>query len=318
MSEAIWPAGPGGVQEATVSEKSSDFDLRIDALTGARVVITGSRQTRPNLPTTDCPFCVGGTEAPDPYDVRWFVNRWPAIPDGRAEVILYAPDHDASFWSIGVEAAEKVIALWAQRTSELGARDDVAYVLAFENRGPEVGATIAHPHGQIYAFPDVPDAVRGEFSGASCALCDRAAPEADADADRVIVDSPTWRAIVPEAASWPYELLIAPLAHVPDLADASAAHADLATVLVRALQALDRLFDAPMPYMLWVHQRPTDGTEWPMAHVHLHIAPLLRSPGVARFVAAGELGSGVFFNPVAPEVAAEQLRAAVAPRGAIS
>ncbi len=312
MSEAIWPAGPGGAQEAGVT----DFDLRVDALTGARVVITGSRQKRPNLPTTDCPFCVGGTEAPDSYDVRWFVNRWPAIPDGRAEVILYAPDHDASFWSIGVEAAEKVVALWAQRTSELGARSDVAYVLAFENRGPEVGATIAHPHGQIYAFPEVPEAVRREFSGATCALCDRAA--AEAEADRVIVDSPTWRAVVPEAASWPYELVIAPLAHVPDLSDAAAACADLAAVLVAALRALDRLFDAPMPYMLWVHQRPTDGAEWPMAHVHLHIAPLLRSPGVARFVAAGELGSGVFFNPVAPEVAAEQLRTAAASPGAVS
>lgn len=302
MSEANWPAGPGGAQEASVST----FDLRVDALTGARVVITGGRQKRPNLPTTDCPFCVGGTEAPDPYDVRWFVNRWPAIPDGRAEVILYAPDHDASFWSIGVEAAEKVVALWAQRTAELGARNDVAYVLAFENRGPEVGATIAHPHGQIYAFPEVPEAVVREFSGSTCALCARAASAADDE--RMVVGSSTWQAVVPEAASWPYELLLAPRQHVADLTDPEAAHGDLAAVLVDALRTLDLLFDAPMPYMLWVHQRPTDGGSWPMAHVHLHIAPLLRSPGVARFVAAGELGSGVFFNPVAPESAAEQLR----------
>lgn len=294
----------------------TEFDLRVDALTGHRVVIAGGRQKRPNLPTTDCPFCVGGTEAPDPYDVRWFVNRWPAIPDGRAEVILYAPDHDASFWSIGVESVEHVVALWAQRTVELGARDDVAYVLAFENRGPEVGATIAHPHGQIYAFPEVPEAVHREFSRPACALCDRAASAAEDD--RTIVDSPTWRAAVPEAASWPYELLIAPRGHVPDLADAAAALRDLAAVLVGALQKLDLLFDAPMPYMLWVHQRPTDGGEWPMAHVHVHIAPLLRSPGVARFVAAGELGSGVFFNPVSPEVAAEQLRAAGTRPGARS
>jgi UDPglucose--hexose-1-phosphate uridylyltransferase len=35
-----------------------------------------------------------------------------------------------------------------------------------------------------------------------------------------------------------------------------------------------------------------------------------RAPGVPRFVAAGELGSGVYFNPVAPEAAAQSLREA--------
>ncbi len=50
----------------------------------------------------------------------------------------------------------KVIDLWADRTARLGARDDVDYVLVFENRGREVGATIAHPHCQIYAFDHVP------------------------------------------------------------------------------------------------------------------------------------------------------------------
>ena len=72
----------------------------------------------------------------------------------------------------------------------------------------------------------------------------------------------------------------------------------------------NRYNDAPMPYMLWWHQRPTDGGAWPNAHVHAHVAPLLRSPGTPRFVAAGELGSGVFFNPVDPAAAAEALRRA--------
>lgn len=282
------------------------FDVRVDPLSGSTTVVTGSRQGRPNLPSSGCPFCVGGLEAPEPYDVRWFTNRWPAIPDGRAEVLLYSPDHDGTFWSLGVEGATRVVDLWAERTAELGGRDDVAYVLPFENRGPEVGATIAHPHGQLYAFPEVPEAARRELDGDDpCPLC------APPGAELVVAGHGAWRATVPHAASWPYELLLAPAGHVPDLVDDGAARRDLAAVLVDVLGALDRLFAAAMPYMLWVHQRPTDGGAWPRAHVHVHVAPLLRSPGTPRFVAAGELGSGVFFNPVVPEDAAAQLRALV-------
>ncbi|HEX2849780.1 MAG TPA: hypothetical protein VHN98_04470 [Acidimicrobiales bacterium] len=283
------------------------MDLRHDDLTGDDVVITGSRQSRPNLPSTGCPFCVGGIEAPEPYDVRWFVNRWPAMPDDRCEVILYTPDHDASLWSLGVDGAARVVDLWAERTVALGSRDDVAYVLPFENRGPEVGATIAHPHGQIYAFDRVPAVPAAELASvpeaSACPLC---TPPAAA---RLVAMAEGWRAEVPYAATWPYALVLSPEQHVPDLATAGVGgRRALAAVLVDVLERLDRLFDAPMPYMLWVHQRPTDGAPWPGAHVHVHVAPLLRSPGTPRFVAAGELGSGLYFDPVVPEDAARTLR----------
>ena len=139
--------------------------LRLDPLTRRPTVIVGSRQGRPNLPAAGCPFCPGGLEAPEPYDVRWFPNRWPAMPDGRCEMVLYTPDHDAEFWTLGRAGARKVVDLWAERTAALGARDDVDYVLVFENRGPEVGATIPHPHGQIYAYPEVPPEPLRELLG---------------------------------------------------------------------------------------------------------------------------------------------------------
>ena len=278
-------------------------DVRVDPLTGETVVVVGERQGRPNLPTDDCPFCPGGLEAPEPYDVRWFVNRWPPLPGERGEIVLYTPEHDASLGSLSVEQAERVIELWAERTVALGARNDVAYVLVFENRGPEVGATIPHPHGQIYAFDSVPPSPLRELENEDCALC------SDDGADRVVCSGRGWRAWVPYAATWPYALLVAPEQHVADLPSAKPTWRGAAEVLVDALARLDRLFGAPMPYMFWWHQRPTDGGDWPMAHLHAHVAPLYRKPKTPRFVASGELGSGIFFNPVAPEEAAAALRA---------
>ena len=285
----------------TGQQRPGVADLRIDPLTGAVVVITQSRQDRPNLPTHGCPFCPGGLESPEPYDVRWFENRWPAMDGGRCEIILYSPDHDASFSSLDLAGARKVVNLWAERTLALGSRPDVDSVLIFENRGAEVGATIAHPHGQIYAFGWVPSAVAAELHG-PCTLC-RERP-----GDRLVAEAEGWRAWVPHAASWPYELLISPDDHIPDLIDAE--RVGLATVLLDVLARLDRLFGDPMPYMLWIHQRPTDNGEWPYAHMHVHIAPYYRSFRTPRYVAAGELGSGVFFNPVPPEEAAAHLREA--------
>ena len=116
---------------------------------------------------------------------------------------------------------------------------------------------------------------------------------------------------MPWAASWPYELLVAPETQHPDLPSLDGPSRDgLAATLVDALGRLDALFDEPMPYMLWFHQRPTDGGAWPAAWVHAHIAPLHRSAGTPRFVAAGELGSEVYFNPLDPADAAAALRAA--------
>ncbi len=287
-----------------VDSPASD-PYRVDPLTGDVAYVVAARQGRPNLPVDECPFCPGGIEAPDPYDVRWFANRWPPISDARAEVVLYTSDHDATFATLGVAGARLVVDLWAERTAALGARDDVAYVLVFENRGPEVGATIAHPHGQIYGFDTVPPRALDELRSGDV----HAGLGPDAPGDRLVARHGDWRAWVPQAATWPYALVLAPERQQPDLPSLDdRSREELAGLLVDVLGRLDRLFDGPMPYMLWFHQRPSDAADWPSAWVHAHIAPLYRGPGTPRFVAAGELGSHVYFNPVNPTVAAATLR----------
>jgi UDPglucose--hexose-1-phosphate uridylyltransferase len=208
----------------------AEGELRFDALTRQWVNVVAHRQTRPNLPESGCPFCVGGLEAPNPYDVRVFENRWPAYspgdavaldPDagalpavGACEVVLFSPEHDASLSTLPHAQVRKVIDVWAERTDALLARPEVEYVLVFENRGREVGATIDHPHGQIYAYPFVPPIPAREAEIArsrGCALCDEV-PES-----LVVATAGDWTAWVPYASEYAYGVRIAPRAHVGSL-----------------------------------------------------------------------------------------------------
>ena len=182
-------------------------------------------------------------------------------------------------------------------------------MLVFENRGEEVGATIAHPHGQIYAYDHVPDAPLTELRRADGGALPAVRPgrrRAHRDRGQRLagLGAPGQRLPVRPAAR----------ARRAPARPARRSTARSATasppLLVDVLARLDRLFDAPLPYMLWIHQRPTDGGAWPEAHVHAHLVSPMRSPGVQRYVAAAELGSGVFVNPVVPEDAAAALRGA--------
>jgi UDPglucose--hexose-1-phosphate uridylyltransferase len=305
-------------------------ELRLDPLTREWVAIVADRQRRPNLaPSSDaaadgCPFCVGGREAPEPYTVRAFENRWPPFvpgepidpdgalsgssgftalpPRGASEVVLYSPSHVGSLATIGGSNVRAVVDLWASRTAALLARPEIEYVLVFENRGALVGATIPHPHGQIYAFPFVPPVPRREAEVAAahgCPLCTTVVDERGAGA-RVVRDQAGWLTYVPYASAYPYGTVLAPTEHVTGLPALDDAGRDgLAAALADVVGRYDRLFDAEMPYLMWVH---------PGVHLHIHFAPPLRAPGVPRYVASGEVGSGTFGNPVVPEAAAAQLR----------
>lgn len=302
-------------------------ELRFDPLTREWVMIVGDRQQRPNLPEDGCPFCIGGLEAPEPYHVRAFTNRWPALLPGDAitlavgeagaaptvpargasEVVLYTPDHDASLGTLSAAGIRAVVDLWAERTTALLARPEIEYVLVFENRGRDVGATIDHPHGQIYAFGFVPPVPRRELEVAAthgCPLC-TLVPEEAGDGARVVHEGAGWLAWVPAANPWPYGTVLAPRTHVAGLAALDDTGRDgLAAALEDVLTRYDRLFERPFPYMLWVHQQPDDEH----AHLHVHLAPPRRTAETLRYVAAAEVGSGTYSNPVVPEAAAQALR----------
>ena len=220
--------------------------------------------------------------------------------EDRCEVVLYTPEHDLPFWRLGLPGALKVIDLWAERTRALGARPDVDYVLIFENRGEMAGATVHHPHGQIYGYKDIPPAPLRELVNGFLTL-----PEPVAALD--ICAHRDWKAAVPDAAAWPYEILIASESGPGQICDPDLDAEALATVLLDALARLDQLFDRAMPYMLWIHQMPFGKERFEQLPVHIHIAPLLRASQTQRFVGAAEVGGGLYFNPVSPMDAAQHL-----------
>ena len=276
---------------------------RIDPILGTVVHVVGTRQSRPDLAdnreVVACPFCVGGREAPEPYDTRWFVNRWPSMSDDRCEVILYSPEHEASFASLGVDGVVRVIELWVERTEALGARSDVDFVLVFENRGASIGATISHPHGQIYAYDHVPQR--------SARLLGPNGWVPSSDERLVVTRNDTMVAAVPHVPVYPVAVTIAPTRRVGRLGELDdAARRDLAGILVDVLGRLDRLYGEPIPYMLWVNQRPfTAGFD--EAWLNIEIVSPWRAARLPRYIAAAEVGAGEYFNPVVPEELAVRL-----------
>ena len=252
------------------------------------------------------------------------ITRFDAV--GAAEVILYSPRHDASLGSLGVQQVRKVVDLWADRTAALLLRPEISYVLVFESRGADVGATLNHPHGQIYAYPFVPPSPAAEAAHAREIGDDPVAAELAAelaDGRRIVFDGGDWVAWVPYASPYPYGLRLAPRARVGRLDQLDDdQRTGLAEALCDVLGRYERLWRAEpdaseiFPYLMWFHQAPRldpdgdpggDANNW---HLHCHLAPPQRSPGVARYIAAGEVGSGMLSNPVVPEDAAAALRRA--------
>ena len=279
-------------------------EIRRDPHLDTVVHIVADRQHRPNLPSTDCPFCVGGLEAPEPYEVRAFPNRWPALQPGYCEVVLYTPDHDASFASLGAQGISRVIDLWSERTTALRELPDGEYIIVFENRGAEIGATISHPHGQIYAFDHVPHRQQRQLDA-------HWSPEL-VSGDREVLVHNGWKVWTEFASVHPVSLRIAPLERVADLPSMSdSQRSDLADVLARVFSAFETLFDAPAPYMMWLNQSPRTSSRWPQAWFNIEIVSPWRTTGVPRYIAAVEVASEEYFNPVDPADVAQRLRIAL-------
>lgn len=322
-------------------------ELRWHPLLGEWVATATHRQARTFLPPADfCPLCPtkpGGfpTEVPEEtYDIVVFENRFPSLrPDppepavegtelypvrpavGHCEVVVYTPRHDSTLAAEPVEQIYKLVRVWTDRFAELSAEPFEDYVFIFENKGEAIGVTLHHPHGQIYSYPFVPPRVERELEQSRahaertgrCLVCDIAAEER-ADGRRVVAENGSFVAVIPFFARYPYEVNVYSTRHLQALTDMTdAEQRDFASILKAVISAFDRLFDISFPYMMVLHQRPTDGGSYDYYHFHVEFYPPLRTQAKLKYLAGSETGAGMFINDTLAEEKAAELRSKVEP-----
>ncbi|MDQ3237953.1 MAG: galactose-1-phosphate uridylyltransferase [Actinomycetota bacterium] len=319
--------------------------LRWDPNLREWVAYATHRQDRTFLPPAEyCPLCPtkpGGfpTEVPrEHYDIVVFENKFPSFspdaaePDeagsslaptapgrGVCEVVLYSDDHDATLAGLSERCIRNLIEVWADRYMELGALDFVDYVFIFENKGEAIGVTLRHPHGQIYAYPFIPPRPKRELESAreyredhgGCLHCDLLSGEFS-DGRRLVEKGEHFAAFVPFYARFPYEVHLYAHRCMPCIADLNGdERRDLARVLKRVLAVYDVLFDKSLPYMMVMHQAPTDGKDHEgVAHFHIEFYPVNRTAEKLKYLAGSETGAGVFVVDDLPEATARKLREA--------
>jgi UDPglucose--hexose-1-phosphate uridylyltransferase len=336
------PVARDAVDTRDLPPVSTHSQMRFDALLGEWVVIASHRQSRTFLPPADeCPLDPSRpgrpTEIPESdYQVVVFENRFPSLATGverdvpptatgvpavevepgygRCEVVCFTDDHDRVFAELGRDRARLVVDVWADRTETLSALEGIEYVYCFENHGEEIGVTLSHPHGQIYAYPFVPPraakiltSVRAHRERTGGDLFAEIL-DAERSGPRVVAANEHWTAFVPAAARWPYELQLFPTRRVPDLPALTDDERDaFVDVYLDVLGRFHRRFDTPMPYIASWNQAPVrDGREewW----LHLQLFSIRRAPGKLKYLAGSESGMGAFITDTNPEDIAEALR----------
>jgi UDPglucose--hexose-1-phosphate uridylyltransferase len=331
-------------------DQAGDSALRWDPLAGEWVIIAAQRQDRTFLPPADqCPLCPSRdgrlTEIPAPdYDVVVFENRFPSLrgagpaapvawegplatgevasrpATGRCEVVCFTSDHDASFSSLPPRRVRTVLEAWVDRTEVLRATPGIEQVYCFENRGEEIGVTLHHPHGQIYAYPFVTPRTARMLAQARAYAASRERNLFDdvvagelAAGTRIVAASEHWTAFVPAAGRWPYEVLLFPTRRVPGLPElGEEAREAFCDIYLEVLRRMDALFGMPLPYIAAWHQAPaSDARARQEFGAHLQVFSIRRAPGKLKYLAGSESGMGVWINDVLPEEAAHRLREAL-------
>ena len=308
-------------------------EMRLDELTGEWIAMASHRMDRTFLPPADlCPLCPTRpgrppTEIPAPdYDVVVFDNRFPsyagppepnAVPrsaHGRCEVVCFTSDHETSFTALDESRIRTVVEVWANRTAELSTQPGVQQVAVWENRGPEIGVTLHHPHGQIYAYPFVTPRTVATLNqarrhdGPHDLLGDVLAAEVKAGT-RIVWAGEHWTAFVPAAARWPIEVRAVPHRRVPDLAALDDdERAELAVVCRDMLRRVEAFFPggAAVPYVAAFHQAPVHEAR-DLLRLSWQVFSVLRAPGKLKYLAGSESAMGAWVLDTTPEIISARL-----------
>ncbi|WP_041446421.1 galactose-1-phosphate uridylyltransferase [Pseudothermotoga thermarum] len=312
-------------------------ELRYNPLTDEWIIVSAETQKRPVQPSQQsCPICIGGAELPQQYDLVSFDNKFPALlrepPEvvqddffqkersyGVCEVVVYTSDHNTALPGMPLKQIEKLVEMWVDRTIDLSKYDFVKYIFIFENRGKEVGASLPHPHGQLYAFPFIPKRIETKLMAmkkwykekGSCVICDVVKQEL-MKKERIVCQTKHFLAVVPFYARFPFEVHIYPKRHVSYITQLSGEErSDFAKILKLVTSKYDALYQEEFPYMMMFFQAPVNvPINEEIFHFHVEFNPPKRDKDKIKWMASVETGTWTFINPVVPEQAAKMLREA--------
>ena len=315
-------------------------ELRYNPMIDDWIMVASNRQKRPAMPKNWCPFCVGSGNVPDEgYEVYKYDNDFPVMNQefselsgfekdifqarsmyGKCEVILYHPNHTITLPELPESHIRKLVDLWQSRFQELSEDPKIKYILIFENRGPEAGVTMPHPHGQLYAFNWLPKTIETELKQSKkyfeetghTLLADLLEAE-QREKSRMVMENEHFAVYVPYYTAYPYGTYVTAKKHTPNLLHFSSEQKDgLADILKKLTGTYDSLFDSLFPYMMVMHQTPVNMEEdaSPYYSFHIEFYPPLRAANLQYFRASCETGAGAYCNATSPEEKAADLREA--------
>jgi len=236
---------------------------------------------------------------------------------GLARVVCYSPKHNLTLAELGINEIQQLLHVWQEQHAQLGRMEDIKHVLIFENKGEVVGVSNPHPHCQIYATNFVFKTIETEarvsqdyLKQTGRVLFQDIIAAEQQTGTRIIAENDSAIAFVPYFARYAYEVFVAPKKTHPNIATLSASEVlDFAGVLKDVLVRFDNLWQMAFPYVMPLHQAPTDGGDYIGFHFHLEFHPPLRKPDLMKFLAGPEVGGGNFLSDTSPEEKAAELRA---------
>ena len=313
-------------------------ELRYNPLEDRYVMVAGHREARPQMPTDWCPFCPGSGKVPDDYRIYAYPNDFPALSvppremtqtdhglyralpaHGYCEVILYSPDHNGSIARLPDDHLLDLFHLWRERYAFFAKKDEIRYVFIFENKGDVIGVTMPHPHGQLYALPFIPPRLATEIQCARAFyertgknLFDAIRDQEIEDASRIVFEREGFVAFIPFFADFPYEVHIHPHGSQRSLLDFDEnSGLRLMRVIRLMVRTYDSLYGFELPFMMSLHQEPTDGGNHRSFRFYVKFTPIHRAPDNIKYCATTETDANAHCNPSYPERRVTELRAAL-------
>ncbi len=315
-------------------------ELRWNPLLDTWTMVATNRQDRPHLPKDWCPFCPSeGKNLPKDFDVLCYANDFPVLSQhpetteatsfevfknkvayGKCEVILYSPKHDIKLYELSDEHLLSLGNLWKNRYTELQKDKQIKYIYEFENRGEEVGVTMPHPHGQLYAYSWIPQKIKDEltntkkyFAQHHRNLFDDLNQAEKSYKKRVVYENEHFIAYIPYFTDYPYGVFIVAKSSLSSFEDFDEkALINLMTTLKKVTAGFDKIFNRPFPYIMSIHQAPVNSPEWDDCknHYRFHVEfyPPLRAKDKIKWYAGSEMGAGAAANPLDVDNCAQELK----------